>query len=589
MSKGNFKFLLAAVNAKYIHSNPAVYSLKAFAGKYAENVLIREYTINHLADHILYDIYQLAPDAVGFSCYIWNISMVRKLAALIRQVLPETKIWLGGPEASFESERLLSELPEADGIMIGEGEATFRDLLSHYVENAKALDEIDGLLYRETGGGLHRTGPRPAMDVSALPFIYENMEGFENRIIYYESSRGCPFSCSYCLSSLDKRLRFRNWSLVESELSRFLAEKIPQVKFVDRTFNCRAEHALKIWKYIKENDNQITNFHFEIAGDLLTKEEMEVLSDMRPGLVQLEIGVQSTNPSTLQEIRRRTDLLNLKESVKRLREGNHIHIHLDLIAGLPYEDYESFKASFNEVYAMNPHELQLGFLKVLKGSYMFEKARDYGLVYQQTPPYEVLSTKWLSFGDLIRLKRIEDMVEVYYNSGQFTNTLKYLEREFDSPFSLYESLADYYQDNGLSGIGISRRERYELLEKFAVRKAKERAEIYRELLVYDMCLREPMKARPSFAACLDSFKKEAADILSSENKEPSVLSHYRGLSYRQLCHQVGVEPFSVDVETLRRTGQLCMKKHFILFDYGRRDPVSGNVQVYKVRREDYVS
>ena len=367
------KILLAACNAKYIHSNLAVYDLKAYSSDYDEHVILREYTINQPKDEILKDIYSSGADVVCFSCYIWNISFVRELIRDLVKILPKTAFWAGGPEVSYDAEKFLTEMPEMTGVMVGEGEKTFHDLLEFYIDGKDSLEEVSGIAYR-TGDKIIHNGWRELMDLSAIPFVYEQLEKFENRIIYYESSRGCPFSCSYCLSSIDKKLRFRDLELVKKELQFFLDHRVPQVKFVDRTFNCKHEHAMTIWKYILEHDNGVTNFHFEISADLLREEEMELMSQMRPGLIQLEIGVQSTNPETIRAIHRHMDLKKLEHCVNRVHSFRNIHQHLDLIAGLPYEDYDTFHQSFNDVYQMKPDQLQLGFLKVLKGSLMQKEA-----------------------------------------------------------------------------------------------------------------------------------------------------------------------------------------------------------------------
>ncbi len=459
------KVLLTAINAKYIHSNLAVYSLRAYAGKYAQQTEIAEYTINQPMDDILSDIYKKRPDVLCLSCYLWNILYVEQLITEISKVLPGTQIWLGGPEVSYNAVSVMEQYPQVTGVMCGEGEETFLELMEYWNQERESLDTIKGIVYRENGT-CRQNPPRPVMDLSKVPFVYDHIEDFQNKIIYYESSRGCPFSCSYCLSSIDKCLRFRNLELVKKELQFFIDHEVPQVKFVDRTFNCKHSHSMAIWTYLKEHDRGKTNFHFEVAADLLNEEEMELIASMRPGLIQLEIGIQSTNPETITEIRRKMNFEEVKRIVKRVQEKGNVHQHLDLIAGLPYEDYESFAQSFRDVYALHPEQLQLGFLKVLKGSYMHEKTEDYQLLYQDRPPFEVLSTKWLSYDDVIRLKGVEEMVEVYYNSGQFVNTLRLLEEEFTDTFALYESLSRYYEENGLHMINHSRITRYEVLFAF---------------------------------------------------------------------------------------------------------------------------
>lgn len=466
--------LLTAINAKYIHSNLAVYSLRACAGEYRDDVELAEYTINNQKDYILEELYKRKPDVLCFSCYIWNIDYVTDIAREYKKLCPSVPIWVGGPEVSYEVEAFLRENPYIDGVMIGEGEDTFRELCGYYQANpdmdnvnvSKKLADISGIAFRDDNGSVIFTPARPIKNMSEIPFCYDTLDDFSNRIIYYESSRGCPFSCSYCLSSVDKTLRFRDTRIVKRELKFFIDQKVPQIKFVDRTFNCNHAHAMELWRFIKANDNGVTNFHFEISADLLNQEELELISDMRPGLIQLEIGVQSTNEVTIKEIHRTMKLERLKEVVRLIQSGNNIHEHLDLIAGLPYEDYDSFGRSFDEIYELKPNQLQLGFLKVLKGSYMFEHAAEYGIIHHDKPPYEVMSTKWLSFDDVIKIKRVEDMLEVYYNSGQFEITMKLMECIFDSAFEFFQELGDFYEANGYFGMSHSRIRRCEILLEF---------------------------------------------------------------------------------------------------------------------------
>lgn len=576
------KFLLAALNAKYIHSNPGIYSLKAYAEAYAAEpklaeggfqIEIGEYTINNHLDEILKDIYKRRPKAVGFSCYIWNIGFIMELVRDLPKVLPEVEIWLGGPEVSYHARQLLKEEPELFGIMIGEGEETFLKVVQGYIqkERGEAFDfaALDGVAVRDEAGEICENPLKKGVDLSSIPFLYDTLSDFRNRIIYYESSRGCPFSCSYCLSSLDKSVRFRNLELVKKELDFFLKNEVSQVKFVDRTFNCSKKHTMEIWSYILEHDNGVTNFHFEISADLLDEEELSLLSRMRPGLVQLEIGVQSTNPFTLKEIRRRTNLEVLKKNVARVKSFRNIHQHLDLIAGLPYEDYESFKSSFNEVYAMEPDQLQLGFLKVLRGSYMAEKTGDYGLQYKSEPPYEVLSTKWLDYGDILKLKGVEEMVEVYQNSGQFCFTLKELLKEFSSPFGMFEALAGFYEEQGLFNLSHTRLARYQILEEFVKKRAPHKLKQYRDLFVYDLYLRENLKSRPPFAAEQEPYKQLVRTFFQEEALSPKYLKEgYEGYEARQLIKMAHVEIF--------RDGRA------VLFDYKKRDALTGNAAAYVI-------
>lgn len=539
------KILLAACNAKYIHSNLAVYDLKAYSSDYDEHVILREYTINQPKDEILKDIYSSGADVVCFSCYIWNISFVRELIRDLVKILPKTAFWAGGPEVSYDAEKFLTEMPEMTGVMVGEGEKTFHDLLEFYIDGKDSLEEISGIAYR-TGDKIIHNGWRELMDLSAIPFVYEHLEKFENRIIYYESSRGCPFSCSYCLSSIDKKLRFRDLELVKKELQFFLDHRVPQVKFVDRTFNCKHEHAMTIWKYILEHDNGVTNFHFEISADLLQEEEMELMSQMRPGLIQLEIGVQSTNPETIRAIHRHMDLKKLEHCVNRVHSFRNIHQHLDLIAGLPYEDYDTFHQSFNDVYQMKPDQLQLGFLKVLKGSLMQKEAEVYGIVYKEKEPYEVLSTNWLTYGEVLKLKMVESMVEVYYNSGQFWHTLEYLVPFEKDAFTFYEKLGSFYEKKGYSEISHSRMRRYEILLEYLQEETDVPTEVAAQKMLYDLYLREKLKKRPVFAP--DQKQYETAVWNYRKNNQVSKTAH--------------IEVFE--------NGTV------ILFDYEKRDPLSNN-------------
>lgn len=598
------KFLLAAINAKYIHSNPGVYSLRAFARTKipGADIEIGEYTINHQMDLILQDIYRRKPDFIGFSCYIWNISYVMEIVRDVKKVLPEVEIWLGGPEVSYDAKKVLTRELDVRGIMRGEGELTFTELVQAYLKREELcaasldLDHIPGITYRAESGEVVEHGLQRLLSLDEIPFYYDDMAGFENRIVYYESSRGCPFSCSYCLSSIDKTVRFRSLDLVLPELQFFLDHKVPQVKFVDRTFNCKRNHTLGVWRYLVEHDNGITNFHFEVSADIFDEEELELIGKMRPGLIQLEIGVQSTNPDTIKEIHRHMDLVKLKQAVDRVYDYRNTHQHLDLIAGLPYENYESFMRSFDDVYRMRPDQLQMGFLKVLKGSYMEEQVAAYDLKYRGIPPYEVLSTKWLPYSDVIRLKGVEDMVEVYYNSGQFPATMKLLEKKFARPSEIFTSLAEYYEKNGLTGISHSRLARYEILYRFleekevkveqstsesekpagreqktGVKAAETAVKLtladFRDSLMYDLYVRENIKSRPSFASDQSPYKKEVREFFMAEEENPQWLTDYVGFDSKQMAKMAHLEHME--------------DGNFVLFDYKKRDSLSGNARAVR--------
>lgn len=552
------KVLLTAINAKYIHSNLAVYNLKSCSGEYSSRVVVKEYTINQIRDDILKDIYLEQPDVVCFSCYIWNISFVRELVPDLKKILPQVEFWAGGPEVSYDAVEFLKKNPAFFGVMVGEGEETFHELAGYYIERKpETLSGIRGVAFRDENKGrdIVHTGWRELMDLSKVPFAYSNLTEFKNRIIYYESSRGCPFSCSYCLSSIDKKLRFRDIELVKKELQFFIDNKVPQVKFVDRTFNCKHDHAMEIWRYITENDNGITNFHFEISADLLRAEELALMKTMRPGLIQLEIGVQSTNPQTIKAIRRTMDFEKLKGIVEQIHSFGNIHQHLDLIAGLPYEGYDSFHKSFCDVYALHPEQFQLGFLKVLKGSHMMEMTGKYQILYKDREPYEVLSTAWLTYGEILRLKMVESMVEVYYNSGQFKNTLVFLEKHFDDPFRMYEALGRFYEKKGYSEISHSRMRRYEILMEFAGEQKEIPSEALSDVMLLDLYLRENLKSRPSFA----SDQKPYERLIWDYRKAKKI-------------------PKTAHIEVFRDGKKL-------LFDYTDRDPLTNNAQLTDITDE----
>lgn len=610
------KILLTAINAKYIHSNLAVYSLRAYAKKYAAcrescEIGLAEYTINHSISYILEGIYKEKPDVLCFSCYIWNMSYVEELIEEFHKLRPEVPIWVGGPEVSYEVEAFLHTHPGVTGVMIGEGEKTFCQLCDYYGKyvsgggaggdiqcrrlcdddrrhlpgkwstapeetESAGLAQVAGIAFL-LDGQVKYTAVQELLDMSSIPFCYDKIEDFKNRIIYYESSRGCPFSCSYCLSSVDKKLRFRNTALVKQELQFFLDREAAQVKFVDRTFNCSHEHAIEIWRYIKEHDNGVTNFHFEISADLLTKEELDLIGSMRPGLIQLEIGVQSTNEATITEIHRTMRLERLKEVVREVQSRGNIHEHLDLIAGLPYEDYDTFANSFDEIYALKPNQLQLGFLKVLKGSYMYEHAAEYGICYRSRPPYEVLKTNWLGFDEVLRIKQVEEMLEVYYNSGQFEVTMKLLDVLFSSAFAMFQQLGEFYERKGYFAMSHSRLRRSEILLEF-MEEAAEREDfaencrsmeaeqgaetilpMLRESLIFDLYYRENCKSRPVWAPEVSAWKTVTKAYCRNGKQ-----SHVERFFYRF----PGKEE-----RTPKKLPKREKEPLYALFDYTDRDPL----------------
>lgn len=601
--------LLVGINAKYIHSNLGIHCIQAYARKHGiddSDFQIKEYTINQEIDFILGDIFLEKPKMIGFSCYIWNIDIVAGISKEIHKIMPDVPIWLGGPEVSYDCDMQLKKYPWIKGIISGEGEVSFYELINHYLAetvgnikvglNIPGLSDIKGIVYREdaVASGVDNiviNPPRENMSMDDIPFPYTKDAGFDidtlkNRIIYYETSRGCPYGCSYCLSSVDKKVRFRSMALVENELQFFLDMKVPQVKFVDRTFNCNHEHTMAIWKYIYEHDNGVTNFHFELSADLLTDEEIEYVKNFRPGLVQFEIGVQTANSETLKAIHRNPDLTVLKQKVAKIRKQRNIHQHLDLIVGLPYEDYDSFKNSYNVVYEMKPDQLQLGFLKVLKGSPIYYDREKFAIVYQDRAPYEVLFTDWVSYMDVLKLKRVEDMTERYYNSMQFEASLPYIISFFDTPFDFFMQIGNFYKKMGYEGIHQSRLQNYEILLEFVLdicKPDKRKEEVLRQLIIYDIYARENLKNRPIFVGYESEIPKdEVRTFYKKEESEHKYLKGYDGNDWKQLHRMTHLEQFDIDIQDYLKTGIINDKKSRLLFDYKNRNPLDHQASIYKI-------
>lgn len=551
------KILLIGINAKYIHSNPAIRCLKAYAGEYSEYVELAEYTINQQTEDVLMDIYGKKPDAVAFSCYIWNIDFVGRLISDIHSIMPQAQIWLGGPEVSYSPSEALEKYG-AQIVFAGQGEQVFAAAVRELVQSGETVRNRGVISAGNTS-------------LSSVPFIYSDMKDFSNRIVYYESSRGCPFACSYCLSSIDKSMSFRDMELVKRELDFFLDNKTRQVKFIDRTFNCSKQHAMEVWQHILEHDNGITNFHFEIEAGLIDEDMLALLEKFRPGAVQLEIGVQTTNSRALEAVNRKNDFDRIAAVVSSIRSYGNIHQHLDLIAGLPYEDYESFGNSFDDVYALRPEQLQLGFLKILDGSDIKRKADEYNIRYMTYPPYEVLGTKWLGFNEICRLKGIEAVLEMYYNSGQFPHSLLYLEKSSADAFGMYEALSDFFHKKDLFGLQESRIRKYDILYEFALETmgSMQEVSIFVQYLTLDYYLRENSRVRPYWAKAVSQCDIDAdKDIIAKEASIHKILEGYDECSYRDLCRLVHIEHF-----------ELIPEKGIMIFDYRHRNPLTGNAKL----------
>lgn len=539
------KILLVAINAKYIHTNLAVRYLKNYAYTQGFSTEIAEYTINHHFDDILGDIYPQKPDVIAFSCYLWNIALVRRLCTELKKLLPGTRLWCGGPEVTYHSEDFLKENPAVDLVMRGEGEEIFVELLRAVQQNG-FLSHIRGIVLRE-GASSFCTPPAPDFDMARLPFAYDDLEDVSSRILYFESSRGCPYSCSYCLSSLSRCVHKMPVDLACKYLSRFLDAKVSQVKFVDRTFNCDKNHANAILNFLLEHDNDVTNFHFEISADILDDSTLAIIAQAREGLFQFEVGVQSTNPQTIQAIRRSCNNEKLWQKVSKLQENRNVHVHEDLIAGLPYEDYASFARSFDEVFLHRPDMLQLGFLKVLKGSAMEEDCKKYGMLYQSAAPYEILSTPWLCYDEILRLKKIEALNDSYYNSGRFLTSLPEAMAPYSSPFRFYEDLAAYFTKHHLFDKNAGKYDYYTFLYQFVIQTHGENERL-QWLARHDMFRRENAKNVPSFAAISLAYQygRQIEAFFEKEENIRGYLPSFLGEEPKRIARTAHMEvyPFS---------------------------------------------
>ncbi|MEA5084594.1 MAG: B12-binding domain-containing radical SAM protein [Lachnospiraceae bacterium] len=563
------KILLTAINAKFIHSSLAVRSLKAYCPELSNNIRSIEYTINNSEDYILTDIFKQKPDVICFSCYIWNINMVVSLAKNLKKVLPNAKIICGGPEVSYESEDFLLNNPDVDIVIRGEGEKTFGELCHALVENT-TWDNINGLTFRNCYR-IVSTPPQPPLYMDELPFVYTDFSDLQHRIIYYETQRGCPYNCQFCLSSVEKGVRFLSLEKVYTHLDFFLKNNVKQVKFVDRTFNCNKAHATAIWQFLINNDNGVTNFHMEIEAHIMEDDTINLLRQARDGLFQFEIGIQSTNIDTLTAVKRNPDFEFLKERIEKIKALKNIHIHLDLIAGLPHESYSSFRKSFNDVYFLNADQLQLGFLKVLKGSGLRSDSEMYGIVNRHQSPYEVLFTKDISFEEMLRLKAIEDIVETYYNSGKALNTAKYTALLFDTPFDFYETFSIYWENNNHHRVNHSKQELYTIFYEFCNGSSftKSKIETIKELLKFDMLLCDNLNSLPNWVNTneSDEFKQAKRKFFNTPENINEYLPNLKTFTPAQLSRMCRIESFNCNPQDVESDE----KSVTLLFNYNLRD------------------
>ncbi|MBE6053715.1 MAG: DUF4080 domain-containing protein [Clostridium sartagoforme] len=544
------KILLTALNSKFVHSNLAVRYLKAFTKDMNYECKIREFSINDREEKILEEIIMERPNVVAFSTYIWNIEMIKRLSNLIKLVDESIEILYGGPEVSYDSQNILKEL-NGEYIIEGEGEKTYREFVE-YKLGERTIESIRGLYYK-LNGEVISNGKRPLMNMNEIVFPYEEDENLDNKIVYYEASRGCPFNCKYCLSSTIHGVRFLDVDRVKKELKYFIDKEVRLVKFVDRTFNCNHKFTMAIWEFLINQDTK-TQFHFEISADILKEAELELLRKAPKDRFQFEVGVQTTNDEVLNKINRFVNFSDIKEKVDELLKIRNIKQHLDLIAGLPGEDYNSFKKSFNDVYSISPEEIQLGFLKLLRGSSMREEAEEYGMKYSPYPPYEILKTNVISYEELLKLKKVEEMVDKYYNSQKFNNILKYFIKKFETPFDFYFELGKYFESKGYFNRNIGNNEYYKVFLDFNMEILKEDNTILKEVLRYDYLSFNKKRGIPDFIG-------KNIDKMEEEVIKDKLRGKYSFKEYYLEC-------FNLNINKFKNTSTIKKEKDYYLFNYG---------------------
>lgn len=523
--------------------------LKAFTKDLDFQGDIKEFSINDRVENILEGIIEEKPDVVAFSCYIWNMEFVNRLAELIKLVDPKIEILYGGPEVSYEGKEFL-ENHKGEYVIVGEGEKTFREFVLYKLGEGK-IEDIKGLNYKRNGK-VFENPKRPEMDMNELVFPYTYEEDINNKIVYYEASRGCPFKCKYCLSSVMHGVRFLDVERVKKELKYFMERGLKLVKFVDRTFNCNREYTVELLKYLSEQDTE-TRFHFEVAADLLTEEQIEILNNAPKGRFQLEVGVQTTNNEVLHNINRYITYENIKEKVLKVAAGKNVMQHLDLIAGLPGEDLESFKKSFNDVHAIRPDEIQLGFLKLLKGSSMREEAEKWGIVYSPYAPYEIIRSKDISYEELLLLKKVEAMVDKYYNSCKFNNVIKFFLNIYEKPFDFYYDLAMFFEEKGNFKRSIGNVEYYKILLDFYLEKIGGEDEgLFKEVLKFDYLCFNKKRWLPDFLLRTITKEDEQSIKDSFDRQMPFKKAH--------------IEKFEIDIINYIKNGEINFEPKYLIFD-----------------------
>ncbi len=551
------KVILVGVNSKFVHSNLAIRYLKAYTEDLNYTCKNMEFSINDRVERVVEELLQEKPNFIGFSCYIWNIDFIIQLANLIKLVNPDIEIAYGGPEVTYNPKEFLST-NVGEYVIEGEGEESYRELIINKlkeINNGEIIESITGI-YIKRKNNISYGGKRSLMDMNNIIFPYDEAENLDNKIVYYEGSRGCPFNCKYCLSSTIHGVRFLDINRVRKELKFFIEKGVSLVKFVDRTFNCNKVFANAIWEFLIAEGGE-TIFHFEISADLLSIESIEILKRAPKDMFQFEIGVQSTNEEVLKSINRTIKFSDISKKVRELNELNNIKQHLDLIAGLPGENYESFKKSFNDVYKIEPEELQLGFLKLLKGSQMRDESDKWGIVYSPYPPYEVLKTKDITYDELIRLKKVEHMVDKYLNSGKFNNIIKFFlcSNVFAEPFDFYYELSRFFEWKGYFARNISSNTYYELFMEFNKEVVKGNELVLRDIIKYDYLCFNNKRGIPE-------FMKENMD----KSMEKNIKSKLQEEKYIDNTSQVAIFKFMIDMQEFINNKNVVNCENFILFD-----------------------
>ena len=541
------KYLLIGINSKYSHTNLAIRTLRAYVK--SPEVSLCEYTINENRADVLADIYKKGAKALFFSCYIWNIEYIKKLCAELRKIT-DAKIILGGPEVSFNPEQVMRET-FADAVIVGEGEETFLTL----IQNGLNFSVTDGVVWRLEDTVI-KNKPRGLIDINKVVFPYteEEIKELRDRLVYYETARGCPFNCSYCMSSTVKGVRYRDLEFVKKELKFFIDNDMKIVKLTDRTFNANPKRTCEILKFLIDNAKN-TTFHFEIAAHILDNEIFSLLEKAPKNLFQFEIGVQSTNPTTINAINRKTDFSKISKEVRRIKKLGNIHIHLDLIAGLPYETLGIFKKSFNDVFSLNPDMLQLGFLKLLHGTKIRAEEEVHGYLYSDFPPYEILENSYISYEELTELKKVEDIVDKFYNSGVFLNTVGFLLSKYETAYDMFYDLSEYFDKNRLFSMSHSRNGLYEILVRFSKEKGFD--DVFFDILKLDWFFGGANKSPEwSLEKHDESFYKKRFDFIENN---PEVFGEFQ-IPSKEIIKQVQFEKFSYDV-----LGDLKKKDTVIVF------------------------